>query len=135
MARGNVDTREITLHNALEDIRGSTIKQRDEGLRSRQRAAPFSFRLCLILTNIQVSKQFSIELPRRKICRSCEGPSWSVCSDPFLATFSQTKHTTKSSKISSESFSPRNRVSFPQERPPSPVPSLDCRRAPMPFVL
>ncbi|KAG0649001.1 Telomere length regulation 1, partial [Hyphodiscus hymeniophilus] len=35
MARGNVDTaRNLTLSNAIEDIKGSTIRQRDEGLRS-----------------------------------------------------------------------------------------------------
>ena len=35
MARGDVVPGQITLYNALEDIRGSTIKQRTEGLRSK----------------------------------------------------------------------------------------------------
>jgi hypothetical protein len=41
MARGSIDTaRDITLHHALEDIKGSTIKQRNEGLRSRHLTVP-----------------------------------------------------------------------------------------------
>lgn len=43
MARGNVETGPITLYNALESIRGKTIKERDEGLRSKLPLCPHYF--------------------------------------------------------------------------------------------
>lgn len=118
---------QITLYNALENIRGSTIKQRAEGLRSRS-ILPHS--TGFDLTNIGLKAIFdrSTKADNLYVHLLLIGLSPLIHS---LATPSLTRHTIKSWKTSSVSYLKRRKTSPRRKSLPSPLPFLDFRRAPM----